>query len=107
MNKPTAKAILLDFLKHRIDDWNSWFSRSQLDPNDLEIDQMPEISTHEIEENVVQWGKQWFNKTHNGSTYSRVWRQLKENGHINEIGVTSISVINNKSTENTWKLHIN
>ena len=43
------------------------------------------ITSHEIEEDVRKFGRHYYNKLHNASTYSRVWRTLKESGKIQEL----------------------
>ena len=62
------------------------------------------VTSHEIEEDARKFGKHYYNKLHNGSTYSRAWRKLKENGKIPEIDVINVSVVDNNSAENTWLL---
>ena len=65
---------------------------------------MISVASHEIEQDARRFGKHYYNKLHNGSTYSRAWRKLKENGKIPEIDVINVSVVDNNSAENTWLL---
>ena len=66
------------------------------------------ISSHEIEEDVRKFGRHYYNKLHNASTYSRVWRTLKESGKIPELDVIKIITIarntKNGTLENRWVL---
>jgi len=96
----TTTDILTDYLKTKIDNWQFDYSVFG------EGTTFPTISSHEIEQKIPSHGKEFFGKMHNGSTYARAWRKLKENGHILDIGVHHISVAKDKSTENTWKLHL-
>ena len=82
--KKTAKEILIEFLatkKHQ---------------------NMISVASHEIEEDARKFGKHYYNKLHNGSTYSRAWRKLKETGKIPELDVIKIITVN--GSENRWVL---
>ncbi len=82
--KKTARDILIEFLA------------SKKNQN------MITIASHEIEEDARKFGKHYYNKLHNGSTYSRAWRKLKETGRIPELDVIKIITIN--GSENRWVL---
>ena len=82
--KKTARDILIEFLA------------SKKNQN------MITIASHEIEEDARKFGKHYYNKLHNGSTYSRAWRKLKETGTIPELDVIKIITIN--GSENRWVL---
>lgn len=90
--KVTAKKILTEYLGQKVK-WNNLRGLKAI-----------EVASHEIEEEVRSFGIKWHNIRHNGSTYSRAWRKLKENGKIPEIDVINISVVDTNSTENTWLL---
>ena len=62
--KKTARDILIEFLASK--KYNNHIT----------------VASHEIEEDVRRYGRHMYNKTHNGSTYSRAWRKLKESGKI-------------------------
>jgi hypothetical protein len=62
------------------------------------------ISSHNIEEDVRRYGRHYYNKTHNGSTYSRAWRKLKETGKIPELDVIKIITVQDNGSENRWVL---
>ena len=62
------------------------------------------ISSHEIEEDVRRYGKHYYNKLHNGSTYSRAWRKLKESGKIPELDVIKIITVQDNGSESRWVL---
>tara|TARA_R100001510_G_C7594332_1_gene163006 strand:+ start:198 stop:467 length:270 start_codon:yes stop_codon:yes gene_type:complete len=83
--KKTARDILIEFLASR---------KNQ---------NMITIASHEIEEDVRKFGKHYYNKLHNGSTYSRAWRKLKETGRIPELDVVQIKSISSGS-ESRWVL---
>ena len=85
--KKTARDILIEFLASR------------------KNNNIINITSHEIEEDVRKYGRHMYNKLHNGSTYSRAWRKLKESGNIPELDVIKIITINNDgSSENRWVL---
>ena len=85
--KKTARDILIEFLASRR--YNGHIT----------------ITSHEIEEDVRIYGEHIYNKLHNGSTYSRAWRKLKESGNIPELDVIKILTINDyESSENRWVL---
>lgn len=85
--KKTARDILIEFLASR------------------KNNNIINITSHEIEEDVRKYGRHMYNKLHNGSTYSRAWRKLKESGNIPELDVIKILTINNDgSSENRWVL---
>ena len=92
VGKRTAKQILLEYLGQKVK-WNNIRGIKAI-----------EVASHEIEENVKDFGIKWHSIRHNGSTYSRAWRKLKENGKIPEIDVINVSVVDNNSAENTWLL---
>ena len=85
--KKTARDILIEFLASK------------------KYNNIIKISSHEIEEDVRKYGRHMYNKLHNGSTYSRAWRKLKESGNIPELDVIKILTINDyESSENRWVL---
>lgn len=85
--KKTARDILIEFLASK--KYNNHIT----------------VASHEIEEDVRRYGRHMYNKTHNGSTYSRAWRKLKESGNIPELDVIKILTVNNsESSENRWVL---
>ena len=96
----TTRDILLDYLKTKIEDWKFDYTVFEVGSD------IPTISSHEIEQELPKFGKNWYGKIHNGSTYARTWRKLKESGNILDIGIHHISVVKNNSAENTWKLHL-
>lgn len=83
--KITAKKILLDFLHNQL----------RLGRN--------EIKSHMIEREVVDYGQTYWGVSHNPSTYSRVWRSMKESDNIPEIDVIDIETLTTKP-EVTWIL---
>lgn len=81
----TAKKILLDFLHNQLQRGRN------------------EIKSHTIEREVVDYGQTYWGVAHNPSTYSRIWRKMKENNHIPEIDVINIETLTTKP-EVTWIL---
>tara|TARA_R110000744_G_scaffold41641_1_gene94539 strand:- start:509 stop:817 length:309 start_codon:yes stop_codon:yes gene_type:complete len=77
------------------------------------------ITSSEIETEVPSWVRNTFGDTHNGSTFGRAWRKLREthkihiNGDMDVMGYADISPVtinvklNNKPTsrEYRWKIH--
>ncbi len=82
--KKTARDILIEFLASK------------------KYENMITVTSHEIEQDARRFGKHYYNKLHNGSTYSRAWRKLKETGRIPELDVNKIITIN--GSENRWVL---
>ena len=65
------------------------------------------ITSSEIESKIPSWVRNTFGDTHNGSTFSRAWRKLRETHKINISGDMNINVkLDNKPTsrEYRWKI---
>ena len=86
MKTPTVKSIMKQWLRNRLD---------------LGINT---IASHEIETDLVSYGKEYWGKLHTPSTYSRAWRNLKSGKELDDIDVSSIKEVKTKSAETTWKL---
>jgi len=58
------------------------------------------ISSHEIETDLVTYAKEYWGRLANPSTFSRLWRKLKENGKIMDYKIKPFK----KGSEGTWIL---
>ena len=86
MSKVTVKFIIKKWLRKRLDEG-------------INI-----VASHEIETNLVEYGKEYWGCLHTPSTYSRAWRTLKASDELKEIDILDVKIVNNKSAETTWKL---
>ena len=84
--RSTAKGIIIDYL-------SSMF-----------LQRVYQISSHDFEIKVVQFGKDMSHQEHMEVERARIWRKLKETGKIPELDVFSIDTVKNKSAETTWVL---
>tara|TARA_R110002051_G_scaffold318338_1_gene400605 strand:+ start:319 stop:618 length:300 start_codon:yes stop_codon:yes gene_type:complete len=73
------------------------------------------ITSSEIESKIPSWVRNTFGDTHNGSTFSRAWRKLREthkiniSGDMNIDGISPVTInvkLDNKPTsrEYRWKI---
>lgn len=63
-----------------------------------------DITSHDIEEELVKWAKNIYGIKHNPATYSRAWRTLKQDGgSVPKINLKQIVPVQNKS-EGKWRL---
>jgi len=86
VSKPSVKFIIKKWLRKRLNNGNKL------------------VVSHEIETDLVEYGKEYWGCLHTPSTYSRAWRQLKASDELKEIDVFGVRRVNNKSVETTWKL---
>ena len=86
MSVPTIGFILKKWIRNRMDQGNY------------------KITSHEIETDLVAYGKEYWGRLHTPSTYSRAWRQFKASDEIEEIDIKTIEPIKNGRTETTWIL---
>ena len=86
MATPTVTFIIKKWLRNRITAGNY------------------KVASHEIETDLVTYGKECWGKLHTPSTYSRAWRNFKNSNEIDDIDILSITPINNGRTETTWEL---
>jgi|TARA_R100000030_G_scaffold36627_1_gene27370 hypothetical protein len=86
MKAPTVKDIMKRWFRYRLD---------------LGIDT---IASHEIETELVKYGKEYWGKLHTPSTYSRAWRDFKSGKELGDIDVSKIEEVKTKSAETTWRL---
>jgi len=86
MKIPTVKYIMKKWLRHKLD---------------LGLDT---VASHEIETDLVTYGKEYWGKLHTPSTYSRAWRDLKSGKELDDIDVSKVKKVKTKSAETTWRL---
>jgi len=86
MKIPTVKYIMKKWLRHKLD---------------LGLDT---VASHEIETDLVTYGKEYWGKLHTPSTYSRAWRDLKSGKELDDIDVSKVRKVKTKSAETTWRL---
>tara|TARA_R110002050_G_scaffold287110_4_gene438109 strand:- start:4898 stop:5170 length:273 start_codon:yes stop_codon:yes gene_type:complete len=63
-----------------------------------------QVQSHEIETDLVTYGKEYWGRLHTPSTYSRAWRQFKSSTEIDDIDIKLIEPIKNGSNQTTWIL---
>ena len=86
MKVPTIKFIIKAWLRRRLD-------------NNIDT-----VASHEIETKLVEYGKEYWGKLHTPSTYSRAWRDLKSGQELDDIDVSKVEEVKNKSADTTWLL---
>ena len=86
LRTPTCEEIILLWLKDRIDSGELT------------------VASHQFETDVPMYGKLYYDKTHNPSTYSRAWRKIRQEARYVKIDVDQIKEVNDNKTETTWKL---
>tara|TARA_R100001082_G_C4216872_1_gene97460 strand:+ start:236 stop:505 length:270 start_codon:yes stop_codon:yes gene_type:complete len=62
------------------------------------------VSSHQFETDVVRYGKLYYDKIHNPSTYSRAWRKIRQEEKYVKIDIDQIKEITDSKSETTWKI---
>tara|TARA_R110002033_G_scaffold138016_1_gene177236 strand:- start:21152 stop:21424 length:273 start_codon:yes stop_codon:yes gene_type:complete len=86
MRKVELEFILKKWLKNRID------SKNYI------------VHSFELESDLVQYGKDYWDRIATPSSYSRTWRHFKSSTRIDDIDLKTIQPINNGKTYTSWKL---
>ena len=86
LRTPTCEEIILLWLKERIESGELT------------------VATHEIEGQLVSYGKLYYDKIHTPSTYSRAWRKIRQEEKYVKVDIDQIKEVNNNQTETTWKI---
>ena len=86
MRIPTCEEIILLWLKERIESGELT------------------VATHEIEGQLVSYGKLYYDKIHTPSTYSRAWRKIRQEEKYVKVDIDQIKEITDSKTETTWKI---
>lgn len=86
-NTPTVKFIIKKWLKKRLDEGSNY------------------VYSHEIEKLLPEYGRIFWGRIHNPTTYSRAWRELKSGNGMEDIDVISVTPDNTaKGAETKWIL---
>ena len=86
MRTPTCEEIILLWLKERIESGELT------------------VASHELETELVRYGKLYHDKIHNPSTYSRAWRKIRQEEKFVKVDIDQIQEIKDSKTETTWKI---
>ena len=86
MRTPTCEEIILLWLKDRIESGELT------------------VASHELETELVRYGKLYYDKIHNPSTNSRAWRKIRQEEKYVKVDIDQIKEVNNNQTETTWKI---
>jgi len=79
----TTKKILIEYLKHYINN---------------------EFQYHDLEKNIVDYGRNYFNVLHNIQTYTRAFRLIKNDYKLLELNGIKIIKVPTSSIANKWKI---
>jgi len=63
-----------------------------------------EFSSHNIEEDLKEYAKNFWNVTHNGQTYSREWRNIRSEDILSNFGLSIEEKKHGK--EKRWRVYL-
>ena len=86
LRTPTCEEIILLWLKERIESGELT------------------VASHELESELVNYGKLYYDKIHNPSTYSRAWRKIRQEEKYVKVDIDQIKEVTDSKTETTWKI---
>ena len=86
LRTPTCEEIILLWLKERIESGELT------------------VASHELESELVNYGKLYYDKIHNPSTYSRAWRKIRQEEKYVKVDIDQIKEITDNKMETTWKI---
>ena len=87
MGKPTVTQILINWLKSRMEVGNF------------------RVASHEVENQLTQYGLVYYDKLFNAGTAGRYWREFKRTPELMQrIDIKEIKRVKTESAEHTWEI---